>query len=394
MSVKDLYHEYQIQEARNVIPEGTAARLTTATILESLCTAFHKGYVGKDEWNGAAKRAREARVLSTREAQHQGAEIVGNLQESLLSDVRPIRRVLEAHTTSDFAHILSQVRERIVRRDVNPVIESELMPFATPRTFANFLPVKGIRFGSFDRLIKRLEGTSVTYATFDETEDGYSIANYELAFGYTWEMWINDDLSTPMIAMEELGKAARRTRGLILLEAIKAGLERANYGGSAGGPNIARLDAVKTAIATQTIPVKGADGKTTNRLIGHAMTDLFVSPKWDSMGKAALATEKMRDAQNNEVPNPVYQAGTLHTDRLMAEVLGDDWLAVDNLTPFIEFGVLRGYEAGPQTRTKAVDVQETIDEGTFDDHKLAVKIMDNHGAKVTNTRSAKRVAGS
>lgn len=394
MSVQALYQEYRLQEARKNIPDGTAAKLTVATVMEALATNFHKGYFGRKEWNDGATKAKEARVLTVRQAQHQGAEIVGTLQEALLSDIKTVRPLLEAHTTSDFAHILSYVRDRVVRQDRNPIIESELMPFATPRTFNNFLPIKGIRFGSFDRLIKRPEGTSVAYATFDETEDGYSIANYELAFAYTWEMWINDDLSTPTIAMEELGKAGRRTRGLILLEAIKKDLSREVIGGSAGGPSIARIDALKTAFASQTEAVKGADGKVVNKPLGFKLTDLFVSPKWDSMAKVSLATEKVRDAQNVETANPVYQTAIMHEDRMMTEILGDDWIGTDNSTPFVEFGRLKGYEAGPQVRTKAVDVQETIDEGTFDDHKLAVKVSDNIGSKVTNKLAAKRVAGS
>lgn len=389
-SIKQLNHAYQLREARGQLKPGVANVLTIATVMESMIVAFHKGFYSDKEWNNTKDKVRESRVLTQRQAQHQGEQIVGSLQEALLSDVRPLKRVLEAHTTTDFPHILSQLRDRVVRRDLNPVDECPLMAFATKRTATNFQPMRSIRFDHFDRLFKRPEGTEVKYATFGTTEDLYSIANYELAFGYTWEMWMNDDLSTVQIAMEELGRSARRTRGLVFLEAIYAALkDNKQTLGTAGGPDIARLKLLKTLFSSAKFETGPSKGKN----LGMKLTHVAFPVKWDDTITVALNTEKIRDAQQNEIANSAYKSATPVEDRMMGEIFDEDWLGFDSAKQWIEFASLRGYEGGPQTRHKMPDVIETIDEGCFDKHEMAIKVTDNIGSQVTNKEAAKLIKG-
>ena len=62
--------------------------------------------------------------------------------------------------------------------------------------------------------------------------------------------------------------------------------------------------------------------------------------------------------------------------------------------PWLEFAALRGFEAGPLTYTKLPDVQEHVEQGSFDNHSLAVKVGDTVGAAVIDQTAVVRVAGA
>ena len=116
MSVQKILLPYKIAEAKGQIPAGTAIKATLATILEAGVVAFHKAFHGQAAWQDAATSARAAGAAG---------EVAGQLQESLLSDVSRVNRVLrEAHTTTDFPIILQNLRQRIIRDSHNPVTDT------------------------------------------------------------------------------------------------------------------------------------------------------------------------------------------------------------------------------------------------------------------------------
>src|SRR5690606_30522273 len=157
---------------------------------------------------------------------------------------------------------------------------------ARRRTAPDFKRLRGIRGDPFNRLRLRPEGTSVEYAAFASTEDGYSIANYELAIAYTWESWVNDDIGEFTIALENLGVAARRNRAIVVFEAIRDGTSRQTPSGSnaegspgAGGPTAANVVWAYDTLAQQT----NTDGLPMPRLL----TDIAVPAKWPVTGRQA-----------------------------------------------------------------------------------------------------------
>jgi hypothetical protein len=394
MSSKQILHAYQLAEARGTIPEGHVNRLAVATVLAAGVTAFHRAYFGDKEWGKA--------VEDSRVAKHESHELAMGLVENvLLSDVKPILRQLGAvQTTTDFPLALAQIRERVRRGSYNPV-ESSFWQVATRRTAQDFKKLRGVRTDPFNRLPKRPEGTDVEYADFGSTEDGYQVANYELAVALTWEAWINDDISEFVTALANLGVAGRRTRGLVMFEALKA-ITRTTPSGAndegtaaAGGPTRANLVWAYQTLADQT----NADGKPIPRLL----TDIAVPAKWTITGRQALNSEftvlaggsgKSRESQNNAA----FGLAQMNVEAMMAEVTAGtstatDWLAYDRTQQFMEFAALRGYEGGPRTFTKMPDVVETDMEGSFDNKSIAVKVSDNVGAKVVDEKSVLLVAG-
>jgi hypothetical protein len=381
MGIKDVHQQYQLAAARGHIKQEVVNAATLATILESGITAFQKGYMGHAEWD---------KIKSDLEANGKAEDIAGTLQESLLTDVTAIRRPLrESMTTSDLAAVLGTIRSRILRKTFNPV-ESDIFALAQKRPAADFRLMQGYRVDPFNRLALRPEATDVTYANWGVTADGYRVSNFELAISYTWEMWTNDDLGVFMIAMENLGVAARRNRALICFEAIAAQLPRTQVAGAAGGPDVAHVQGVIDYLTNQVSPQGG--------VLPFDLTDIAIPTTWRTLAATTLNSENLlalsSSASKQGTANPVYKAADLHREPMMKEILGQDWLAWDNRYPWLEFSTLAGFETGPRTYAKLPNVQEYIDQGSFENHSLAVKVGDVCGAFVTQAQAVVRVMGS
>jgi len=382
MSARDILHSYQLAEARGHIPEGSANRLTLQTILLAGAAAHARAYYGEQV---IYKAMEDARALS-----HEAKEMAMVTAESLITDLSVARRAgrqAEAMTSSDFPLALAQIRDRVRRGSYNPV-ESEIFKIATPRRANDFKRIRGIRTDAFSRLKLRPEGTNVEYANFGSNEDGYQIANYELALAYTREAWYNDDIDEFVTAAANLGVAGRRNRALVVIEAIKGALTRTVIGGSVGGPDAARLEALFQAFAEQT----NADGKPMPRLL----TDIVYPAAWAMTAKAALESDLVVTGSATKTPNRNVAKGIAvpHLDAMLAEVgTAKDWLGFDGRQSWLEFATLRGYEAGPKTFTKMPDVVETDMEGSFENGTIALKVSDNVGASVTDSKSAILVQG-
>jgi hypothetical protein len=401
MRISEVRHAYELAAARGHIPQELVAKATVATILEAGAAAFHKAYFGNQAWNEAVEAARQSH--GARAVSHAAQEEALGFVEHLVSDISPSYRALGAvHTTTDFPLALAQVRDRVRRDSYNPV-ESQVYGLARRRTANDFKALRGIRTDAFDRLKLRPEGTSVTYATFASTEDLYQIANYELAVGFTWEAWKNDDIGEFTIALANLGVAARRTRALITFEAIRAGTSRttlsvANVEGTpaAGGPTPANVVGAYELLAGQT----NADGKPMPRVL----TTFAVPAKWTVTGRQTINGQHVVTGANatRVRDNAAFGLANMLVEPMMAEVMGvggggnnaADWIAFDGTQEWLEFAALAGYEAGPRTFTKMPDVLETLDEGSFDKHELAVKMSDNVGAKIVDSKSVLRIAGA
>ena len=395
MRISEVKHGLELAAARGHFPEQLVAKATVATVLEAAANRFHATYFGK----GWSEEQRTVRSLA-----HNAREDAMKMMDHLITDIEPVyKRLGAAMTTTDFPLVLAQVRDRVRRESYNPV-ESSFFDVATRRTARDFKLLRGIRTDPFDRLKLRPEGASVEYAAFASTEDGYSVANYELAIPFTWEAWVNDDIGEFLAAMENLGIAARRNRALVVIEAVRNGTVRTTLSGAnvegtpgAGGPTPANLVALYQVFAEQT----NADGKPMPRLL----STIAVPAKWTITARQTLNSQLVvTGATSTTRPheNAAQGLAALRVEPMLAEVFGEgggsnnvaDWLGWDASQRWLEFATLSGYEGGPRTYTKLPDVVETLDEGSFDNHAMAIKVSDNIGAKVTDTKSVVRVAGA
>ena len=378
MSIREINHSYQLAAARGHIPQSAVNPATLATILESGVLSFQRGYFGAKAWNEAT---------SDYQANRTANEDAGVLHERLLTDISALDKPLrESMTTSDLAGVLGTIRSRILRQSLNPV-ESDIFALAKKRTAPDFRMLKGYRTDPFNRLILRPEDTDVTYAQFGVSEDGYRVSNYELALSYTWEMYLNDDLGIFTRALENMGIAARRGRALVVFEAIRDTLAPQTLAGSAGGPDVAHVQAAIDYLNNQTTAAGG--------VLPYDLTDIAYPTKWRTLAATTLNSERLLGLTTGKTPeaNPVYQAATPHREPMMKEILGSDWLAWDNRYDWLEFATLAGFEAGPKTYTKMPNVMENMDQGSFENHSLAVKVGDAVGAQVLPIGAVVRVLG-
>ena len=393
MSVRAIQHAYDLAAARGHISEEQVAKATAMTVLEAGMAAFHRAYYGDKAWAEAVQDARKAR--------HESNEAAMGIVHLVLEETSRLQRVMkETHTTTDFPLALAMVRDRVRRGSYNPV-ESSIWDVATRRTAANFKPLRGIRTDAFDRLKLRPEGTNVQYASFGSDEDAYRVASYELAIAYTWEAYTNDDIDEFTTALANLGVAARRNRALVVFEAIRDGLTRTTPSGTtpegsagAGGPTPANIAWAYQQFAEQT----NASGKPMPRML----TDVRVPAVWGITGRQTLESQFVVSGNTTARLQQNAAAGLaqLNIEPMMAEVMGEgsgnvaDWVASDDTQSWLELATLRGFEGGPRTFTKAPDVVETLDLGSFDNHSFAVKVSDAVGAKVVDDKSAILVAGA
>lgn len=379
MSVKDIRRVLERLADKDVIPEHRVMPLTLNLVMESAVQAFHQAYFGD---------LLDKEFQNVQTMDHQATESAMVRLEGLITDLGPLRRAQrETLTTSDFPLALANARQA-AQRPAYTYPESDLLNFAARRTADNFKALKSNRPGSLNRRVLpvRPESTNLQYGQFYSTSDGYTVANYELGLEYTWEAYTNDDLGEFTAAAAELGAIARRTRAWVLLDAIFTAAERVTVADPALGPNTSNLDAVADYLANRTM-----DGKSTPRTV----TDLFVPTTLARAAKRTMDTEYLiaTGGANGALAmtsarNPVYQLGAVHIEDLIAEFapeygLGPKaYIAMDGRGKPLEFAALRGYEGGPKTFTRVVDVQETDMEGNFENHIAAMKVSDNCGGIV------------
>ncbi len=370
------YHQFQIAEAKGHVPNGTAFKLTLAACLEGAAAAFHKEYFGPAVW------AKEADSISRHEKD--GAEIVGTLQESMLSDLSQTRSVLkgalkESLVTTDFSIVLANLRTRMVREGYIQA-DSVLASMARARPTSNFRLMNGMTISNFEDLSVQPEGQDVDYATFTETEDNYKVAMYSKAIKFTYQLWKNDDYGIIIAGMRKAGRAAKRTRHLVVGQALLAGLPAQQYGGAPSGPTITALEQVIIAQGSIQVQQPGGAMQAQPRLV----TDLLIPIRWQTVANTTLHSQQVwRTGDKNPMANPVLDAAQAHVDVIWSEIAGANWLAYDRNAELVELSVLDDFEGGPLTITKLPDVGEHPEQGAFSDNTIHVKFCDACGSAVT-----------
>ncbi|MFC3859404.1 hypothetical protein ACFOPQ_01265 [Deinococcus antarcticus] len=406
--VSKIRMNYREAAIRGYIPEGVENRLTMMTILEAGIQAFHRGYF-KDLLDLNIDKSREQRI-SNRE----GWDMALAAQDAMLEDISGVRwmhRQTETLTTSDFALALAYTRDAAQKPGYAP-FESELLKAARTRDVANFKPIKarGATNLLHRFLALRPEATNVLYTGFIGQGEVYSVANYELAIAYTWEMFVNDEIGDFVDAMEELGEAAARTRAWSVIDAVARMAPRLPLLNGELGPTVENIQAVQADMAEQQI-----DGRTVSRTV----TDLYLPTVWGPLARVVLGSQALAytgggaTVSANPPMNPVYQAATAHNEPIMSEIFvqgpegnprynnpaagyadlsARDWVALDRNARGLEIAYLDGFRSGPKTYTKIPDTVE-LNQGSFENHTYAVKVGDVHGATVADKSAVRIVQG-
>ena len=366
--IQRTYQTMLIQEAKGNIPEGKAFQLTLAICMEAAAAGFHKAFYGQESWAKAAE--------SVRTDEKQGEEVVGCMTEAFLSDISSTQSVLrrhmrEAQVTTDFANVLGTVRNRIIREGY-VYGDSMLANMAESRPVSNFRLIEGVTIGNFDDLAEQAEAEDVEYATITTTEDGYRVSLRSKAVKFTYQLWKNDDIGLIMRMMKKGGEAARRSRHLVVAQALLEG-GVTNIAGQ--GIDVARLKAARQYQAELVDERKRA----TPRRITNILAPLSVETDLLTV----LNSEKIYAANDKPTANPIYKMAEPMIDEIWSEVAGKKVLFYNRNQELVEMAVLDDFRGGPLTITKLPDVGEHPDMGAFSDNTIHVKFCDAVGAKKT-----------
>lgn len=391
---KTLMSKYQLAEARGAIPQGSAAGLTYATILELGVRSAAEGYYGATAVAQAetAARSEQAALDISDDILHDIASITkvyGDLGRFVTQQLP--NKMGATHTTSDFPAALATLRQRIIRQDT-PIATAAWRSWIPSRLVGStpdFKPIRGLNMTEMGELKLRPEATDVQYTTLGFTGDHFMVANYERALAYTWEMWLNDDLNAFARALRRMGEGAMRTEALVIFNAILNGVTRSSETGiTTGAPDSTRIAAARKAMAART--VTDVDGVSSLGTI--VASDIVYGTEWQDTVEIALNTRYTDFAEGK--PNPVYRGLTPHMERLWARIFTSDWIVFDRDIDFIDIRFLEGFQGGPQTYAKMPDVTTHPDQGSFANHSLYVKVGHTLGAKITNAAGVLRNQGA
>lgn len=405
----ELRHRFGYAEARGEIPKGTADFLTLATILESGVIGVLEGYYGTARVHEARSRLgkggsveadREQQMLRAAEAAIRHTPTNPRSWQDLQAAVRrPLRTGFGALiTTTEFPELTDGLM-KIPREEIPPAMAG-WRGWVPPRaigTVSSFRPIRGIRQLAMPSLPARPEGGSVEYVSIQLDEDDFTVANHELAIEFTWEMWLNDEHSAFRRAAILLGESGTYTESVVVHDALRAGITRTTATGLMGSATAPTADKLELAIDTFNVrKVKLAGGGT--RAGAVMATDVLVSGKYQTAVFKAVEQEFLNptaaNVVDNRIPNPA-QGLMPHVDRTMSGAASeaDDWFVFDRNVDWLDVRQLEGYTNGPRISTRMPDVREGMDEGSFDNHALAIKAGIVIGAKVTATEGAMQVQG-
>ena len=394
MSIKEIRFELTRLADKGVIAENRIIPLTIQTVLEAAQQKFHEAYYGE---------LLEEKLQNLQGMDHDLKEAALHRLESMIQDFEKTRRAhRETLTTSDFPLAVAQARDAASRQGY-AFPESDLPKFAARRTATDFKALKGTRPGAIGHrfLPVRPESTNIEYTKFFTSEEGYTVADYALALIFTFEAYVNDDLGDFAAAAADLGNVARRTRASVILDAILRKAPRVPLVDGESGPTPENLDQIAAFMGQQ------VDSQT-GRRASRRVTDLFVPTIWERKASASMASEYLVPVGGASTPlaftsnrNPAYQMGTVHVEDMIADLLAeypdryaaksiseDDYLAIDGRNRPFELAALRGYEGGPKTFTRIVNVDETDLEGDFENRNFALKVHDVVGADLRDPYGA------
>lgn len=386
---KTMFLKMQLAEARGKIPQGTAAALTYATILEAGVRGVADGYYGAHAVRQAEESAAkiEQAALDSMDDMLDDIKAITKVYGDVETALRSVAGPKAVMTTSDFPTALALLRTRLRPEETRgrPTWRNWI-PERLIGTTPDFKPIRGVKMTELGELKLRPEGTDVQYTKLAFTPDHFMVANYERGIDYTWEMWLNDELSVFVRAARRLGEGGFRTEGLVVFGTVDAGVAR-EVDITPTRPDGNAIAAARKALALRTIT--DVDGVSSTGVM--RATDIVVGPEYEDDVEVALNTRYQNFAEGK--PDTNYRKLTPHVERLWNRVMGTDWIVFDNEVDWIDVRFLEGFQGGPKTYTKMPDVNEYPEEGSFANHAFHLKVGHTLGAKIVEPDAVVRVQG-
>jgi hypothetical protein len=167
-----------------------------------------------------------------------------------------------AHSTSDFANILSNIMGKAALIGWDEA-EETFQLWTSVGTLTDFKPTKRVGLGNFTTLSLKEEGGEYSLGTAGDRGESLTLATYGKMLRITREAIINDDLQLLSDLPRKMGRAAKRTIGNLAYAvlsdnaALRDGVAlfhatHKNLSGSAAAPSVASLSAAEAAMMVQT----------------------------------------------------------------------------------------------------------------------------------------------
>lgn len=174
-----------------------------------------------------------------------------------------------SHSTSDFAQILENVASKSLLLGYEEAEETWRM-WCRTGTLPDFRQGSRPQMSAFGDLEIVYENGEYKYGSFSDHKETLQLLTYGKKFGISRQALVNDDLNALGRVPMSMGRAAARKVGdlpyNVLINGITATLnqdskalfhaDHSNYiaSGSGAAPNVTTVNAVRTAMATQTDP--------------------------------------------------------------------------------------------------------------------------------------------
>lgn len=285
------------------------------------------------------------------------------------------------HTTSDFAQILSNAANRVLRRAYEAAPQT-FRPFVTLGTLPDFKPAPLVGIGDAPALLLVQENGEFKYGTMSDFGDTYKLATYGRIIAITRQTIINDDLGAFNRVPAGFGAQASQLESDLVYAQLLANptmydgnalfsTAHANLAASGEAINETTLAAGEQAMMTQTSP----EG-----------TQLNLRPRFLIVGPAKkVEAQKMLAAVTPNATSGVNVFQNSMELIVEARITGNQWyLAADPaLIDTIRLESLEGQD-GVYTETRV----------SFDVDGVEMKARVDRVAKVVDWRSFYRNPGN
>lgn len=342
-----------------------------------------------NEYNGLSLVDLAARALALR-----------NISVRGLTKDGIARKVLAAHTSSDFPALLSSTAGKVLRQAYE-IFPATWRAWAAAGQVSDFKIHPRIQLGSFSGLATIPEGGEYTYGTLTEAYENAQAATKGKAISFTRQMLVNDDLSgfnrraqlmgdaaartvntdayTSLTSASGLGPTSVDTGTFFNATAVTTAGGHANYTSSGTAMSVASLGVGRVAMQKQ----KDAGLVQTLNIVPKV---LLTSVGKEDVARTLIASETDPASSNSRVPNIYRNQFTVVADPFIDSVYANSWyLFADPAGPAAAFEIvfLDGNE-----------VPFIDDEVDFDTDALKFKVRLDYGIAIGDWRGAYRNVGA
>jgi len=315
-------------------------------------------------------------------------------------------RFAEAMTTSDFPGLLGGVIDRTLLGGYRPYPTSYQDWCSIYRDAKDFRELERHFLDLGDgALTKVKELGEAPYANLDEGKYGYKVEKYERKFAFSWEAFINDDLSALTTIPARLGVAAKRTTEKLATSLIcdASGPDATFFSDANGNKLTLALNAANLKTAAGVMADLSDKG---DEPIFNDPAVLVVPPALKITAQEIVKTIQMEIASGTDtkITTPglfgnlkVSVAPYISKIITDADVRKKAWFLFADPAqlerPAVEIGFLRGYNE-PQLTMKSPDAVPigggdlSPFSGDFDRGAIAFKITHVVGGKAMDPRGA------